>query len=121
MKWAICLCQPSPRRSLITIEEKPKNKRLAYAIKKPRIGNFESAYFGWVKFVIEPEAVKGISDFMSKNPNVLRFIAISAVEESVIQKPLRRIVKKEEGAGDKKEEHVSPEEVDKKLEELLGK
>jgi small subunit ribosomal protein S6 len=112
------------KHGLILMEGRPKAQKLAYSIK-----SFDSAHFGWVKFMANSEIINDISASFEKNDNVLRFLVVKPAKEAGVVKSRdkklsarKKIVgiRGMEGAAEKKEE-VKSEEIDKKLEELLGK
>lgn len=103
------------RQGLIINEGRPKMRKLAYPINKT-----ESAYFGWVKFTASPEILKEIENPLKKNNKIIRFLIIKAVKETTVSMPARKIVKKKKPAGPKEKIEIKPEEIDKKLEELLS-
>jgi ribosomal protein S6 len=110
---------------------------LAYPIKKET-----SAVFGWIKFVSGPETIADLKNLLEKQDSVLRFLIIKPLKD----KPLKALViksrkKKEEypqATSPEKEpapvavssssavkektekENIQEEELDKKIEELLG-
>ena len=110
---------------LILTEGRPKSQRLAYPIKalnSPTKG-FGTAYFGWIKFLVDAEALLKIKDGVDKNQNLLRFLLIHhKAKEVAAKKPAKkrartRIIK---SAEPKVETEIKVEEIDKKLEELIG-
>lgn len=104
---------------VITTEEKAKLIKLAYIIKKTKVGKFENAYFGWIKFMVEPEAAVKIKKELDKIENLIRFMIIVGSDEQAQPKGGKRTYsKKEEKIEDKQQ--VNEEEVDKKIEELIG-
>lgn len=103
----------------ITSEEKAKAIKLAYTIKKTRVGKFETAHFGWIRFFAEPESVVAIKNDVDKMENVIRFLIVIASEEQMaVMAGKRTYTKKEEKPEDK--QHIQVEEVDKKIEELIS-
>jgi ribosomal protein S6 len=105
--------------SLILSEEAPKSRKLAYPIKK-----VDTAYFGWIRFMSRPDAVFEVKNEFDKNKNILRFLIILAKQEAAPRKPMK-ISKPKKPAAVKapKPEEKQPiveEEIDKKLEELIG-
>ena len=115
------------RQGLITNEERGKMRKLAYNIHKPALGKLDSAYFGWMKFVANPEVLLEIKNFLDKEPNLVRFLLIESAKEEIARKPARKITRP---AGNREEKTISKtqpkvkteikeEEIDKKLEELL--
>lgn len=104
---------------IITVEEKAKLIKLAYVIKKIKLGKFETAYFGWIKFTAETEAILSIKNDTDKMENMVRYMIIVGNDEQVQPRASKRTyTKKEEKIEDKQQ--VNEEEVDKKIEELIG-
>jgi len=106
------------RNSFIMSEERPKNHKLAYPIKK-----FNTAYFGWFKILASPESVSEIKNSFDKSEKVIRFLIIKIIKEA--EQPFRpvrkRILKTRKPSIEAKEKpELKTEEIDKKLEELLG-
>ncbi len=71
----------------LVTEEAPDRFDLAYEVIKHIDGKnrkFTSAYFGWVRFVNEPEAIEAIMEAMDANTSLLRhlLIKLSKVEEA---------------------------------------
>ncbi len=108
---------------LILSEGAPKSLTLAYTIKKETNG-----YFNWLKFMLKPAVLKDITAYLDKQNNVLRYLVIKSKEKSgkISQKPRIRketsVPKIEEGVAEKpvQPEGVREEEIDKKIEEILG-
>src|SRR3989344_2779403 len=50
---------------------------------------FETAYFGWLKFEVNPESIIELKVKMEQNVNVLRFIIIKTVREDtkIVERP----------------------------------
>ncbi len=112
------------RKCLITSEERAKTRKLAYPVKKAPLGSFDSAYFGWIKFIADAESSREIAEVLSKKPNIIRFLLIESDKEEAPRKERGKAVgANKEAAGDETaiKTEVKPEEIDKKLEELLGK
>lgn len=104
------------KKGFIINEARPKMRKLACPIKK-----IESAYFGWVKFTTNPEAIEEIESSLKKNDKVIRFLIVKVIKEEAISRPVRKIVKKKKPTEPKEKIEIKLEEIDKKLEELLGK
>jgi len=120
----------------IVSEDSPKLVDLAYSMdhivaNKKTI--FDSAYFGWVKFEMNPENIIKIKDSLEKNENILRFIIIKTVKESTLSKKpgiktkqvtsvkkVKNVTKDTKDTIEEKKEVVSEEEVDKAIEELVA-
>lgn len=63
----------------ITNEEAPERIDLAYSVVKHLEGKnrkFASAYFGWVRFKLSPEALGNLMEELSTIPSVLRHLLI---------------------------------------------
>ncbi len=68
-------------------EETPRMTDLAYEITKTvkaQKKRYTSAYFGWVKFDIDPEEIAGIEKDMKAFEPVLRYILITTVRENTL-------------------------------------
>ena len=74
----------------IISEEFPKLRELAYSIKKAASGikrNFDTAYFGWIKFDAGDAPIAKIKKFFDENENILRFLLINTVREDTLYSP----------------------------------
>lgn len=100
--------------------EEPKKIRLAYPIKK-----FREAYFGWVTFTLDPEKLAGVEKKIKLEKQIIRFLTVLAEEEPVRQRTFRpqRAPESEKSASPiaPPEKQVNIEELDRQLEEILGK
>ena len=71
----------------VIADEMPRQITLAYTMVKV-INNihtkFDSAYFGWVKFTMDPEKVLELKKKMTLDINVLRFLILKTVKESTV-------------------------------------
>jgi len=68
-------------------EDAPKLINLAYELTKTTKAvkqHYKSAYFGWVKFEIEPEAIADLEKELKLFEPLLRYILISTVRESTL-------------------------------------
>jgi len=101
-------------KGLITGEEAPKSRSLAYEIKK-----FTTASFGWIRFMARPDALENLKKSFDGNANLLRFLILNAEKETIFQKPLRAVRAKSADTQTPREE-IKEEEIDKKLEEIAG-
>ncbi|MDQ5953090.1 MAG: small subunit ribosomal protein [Patescibacteria group bacterium] len=108
----------------IISEENPNLIKLAYEMIK-EIDNknvrFSSAYFGWVKFELEPASIADIEKFAKTNNSVLRHIIIKTVRESTMYsaKLAKPASKKPADAETEGVAPINEAEVDKKIEELV--
>lgn len=108
------------KQGLIVSEERARMQRLAYNIIKPHAGNFESAWFGWIKFMAAPEAVSEIKSHFDKNQNLVRFLIINSSKEDTAKRAPRRTTGRKTFVAPEVKTEIKTEEVDKKLEELVG-
>lgn len=97
----------------------PKQIRLAYAINKSR-----DAYFGWTRFTMNPETIADFEKKLKLEKAIMRYLIVEAEEEPIrirtVRPKMPLAMTKPVGptAG---EEKVNMEELDKRLEEILGK
>lgn len=103
------------KKGFILSEARPRIQKLAYPIK-----NLETAYFGWIKFTADPSSLPEINP-PAGGEKIIRFLITEIVETP----PAKKIIKKKKippaGGISGIKEGVKFEEIDKKLEELLGK
>lgn len=111
----------------IIAEDAPKLTNLAYSISKATGGlrrKFDKAYFGWIKFELETEAVPGLKKKLDGLENVLRYLLIKTVHENTLYGG--KLVTVEDTTKKKpmkvKEEKVTTatvEEIDKSIDDLI--
>ena len=95
----------------MVIEMTPlKLQKLAYPI-----NDQAEAFWGWIKFMINPEELADVKQKITRLPEVLRILIVESKRETMIERP-RRSKKKVLT----EEEIARTEEIDKKLEEILG-
>ena len=107
-------------------EEMPKLTELAYQMSRI-IENkktwFDTAYFGWIKFEMEPSEIAGIEETLSRDETIVRFMTIKTVRESTMSsKKVHREYKKRTTTPAEGEEAAVPmnkEEVDKQIDALV--
>ena len=112
---------------VIISEGMPKMTILSYDISKnidSKKHKFNKAYFGWVKFELNPSQISGIKSKMEGLTNVLRFIIVKTVKEDTMHTPKIPMFKKENNKEEKTEEHIektkaSEEEIDKSIDQLV--
>lgn len=77
---------------------------------------FTQAYFGWIKFTLEPKQLVLINEALAANTDIIRFLTLKTVEENTIvaKNPLSKILKK------RKEEVAAVEEEIADDEDLLA-
>lgn len=115
-------------------EELPKKIQLAYDIVLSDAGKrqrFDSAYFGWVKFDMEPSKIGNLKAVLEENKNIIRFLIIKTVREStlapkkilleriIVNTPVvpKKLIKPTEE--EKNKGPISVEELDRTIEELV--
>lgn len=107
--------------------EEPRARRLAYPMKK-----FRNAYFGWMSFTATPERIADLEKRVRAEKSVIRFFISEEVKRPAAHaRPMREMrrapresledVKPFEPQAAKEEDKVKIEELDKRLEEILGK
>ncbi len=68
-------------------DDMPKSITLAYQMLKVTNNvrsKFDTAYFGWVKFAMEPEQVLELKKKLDMDPNIIRFLITKTVRENTI-------------------------------------
>lgn len=113
-------------------DDMPKMIPLAYTMLKV-VSNIRSkynnAYFGWVKFEMNPDKINELKAKLDLDPNMIRFLITKTVKENTIAS--KRFVYKEGGVRMRKtpmqkkdeNEEVAPinkEEVDKEIEAMVA-
>jgi ribosomal protein S6 len=98
----------SDLNGIIVMEKAAEAKKMAFKIAKS-----EDINKGWIKFMLKPDQVKALETKIKKLSELVRLRIISASKES--SAPRKTVVKKSGETGD-----VQTEELDKKLEEILG-
>jgi ribosomal protein S6 len=76
--------------AVIISEEFPKLRALSYTMTKvvgPKHLKFDTAYFGWVKFEMNPDAVSKIKNSLERNDNIIRFLIVKTVRENTMTAP----------------------------------
>ena len=97
----------------------PKQIRLAYPINKSR-----DAYFGWTRFTINPETLADFEKKLKLEKAIMRYLIVEAEEEPIrirIMRPKVPLTMPKPSEPSPAEEKVNMEELDKRLEEILGK
>jgi ribosomal protein S6 len=112
----------------VIADEYPKHMELSYPMTKVASNKrsmYRTAYFGWIKFEVDPAQVKAIELGIKKDDLVLRFIMVKTVRENtMVPKKLLQQKRGEETAPraeEKVEEKpaLSAEELDKTIDELV--
>ena len=114
----------------IISDEMPKIINLSYAMLKviQNVRNkLDTAYFGWVKFEINPDKVLELKKKLDVDANVIRFLILKTVRENTIaakrfiHKDLRRKapVAKKEGENETALP-IDKEEIDKEIDAMVA-
>lgn len=113
----------------VIADEYPKHMDLTYPMTKVASNKrslYASAYFGWIKFEVDPSKVKAIESELKADDFVLRFILVGTVRENTMApKKVLQAKRAEDGApkadstpaADKPQ--LSEEELDKTIEDLV--
>ncbi len=109
--------------ALIENTQNPKYLRLAYPIKKQTHG-----YFGAIQFHVAPSLIHEVKEALDKNEQILRHLIIEWKKEPPRQQPALKAFQPKEPAApgtasepaEPAEEKASEQEIDKKLDEILG-
>ena len=114
----------------IIADEIPRMMELAYTIGRD-VQNvrskFNTAYFGWTKFAMEPEKVLELKKKLDLDSNFLRFLVIKTVKENTVA--ARRFVhrdtirRKVPGVGVAENEtpvEINKEEIDKEIDAMVA-
>jgi len=117
----------------IISEQFPQKIQLAYTIVRSDLGHREKsneAYFGFIKFALEREAIPAFETALRAMKDVLRFLLIETVREEIVVAPRRAVFVSDRLEGetlktpvsDSPEERaeISEEELDKSIEALVN-
>ena len=108
--------------------EEPKKRQLAYPIRK-----LKSSYFGWTVFSAVPEKLADIGKRVGAEKNIIRFLIGEEVKRPVYEPRAHRPrpgrpatppvgdIRPFVPQAPKEEDKAKIEELDKQLEEILGK
>ncbi len=113
----------------VIADEFPRHMDLTYAMSKVAANKralFRSAYFGWIKFEVDPTAIKEIEAGWKSDDHILRYILVKTVRENTMAPKKALMAKREDGAEkmvreEKVEEkpQLSEEELDKTIDDLV--
>lgn len=108
-------------------DEYPKQMELAYPMVKVvsnKRATYQSSYFGWMKFEVEPKGALLIDASLKQNPSVIRFLLLKTVRENTMapKKILRErrtetVLREPEKVVEKPE--LTEEEIEKTIEDLV--
>ena len=114
-------------KGMVKYAETPKKIKLAYPIKKERVG-----YFGWIVFNAAPSALKNIEKELKEKKEILRHLIVLKETRETTVRPFipaapgaKHTQTEPKGArpteAETKEDRRDLEALDKKLEEILGR
>lgn len=112
----------------VIADEFPRHMELTYAMTKTASNKralYRSAYFGWIKFEVDPKDIKAIDVELKADDHILRFILVKTVRENTMAPKKALQVKRGEEAPEKPADKVedkpvlSEEELDKTIEDLV--
>ncbi|MCE9585364.1 30S ribosomal protein S6 [Candidatus Nomurabacteria bacterium] len=112
----------------VIADEMPKQINLAYQMLKvvQNIRNkFDTAYFGWIKFEMNPEKVADLKKKMDLDPKVIRFLTTKTVKENTIA--TKKFVRADMGKykhspkkeGEETPVEINKEEIDKEIDAMV--
>ncbi len=93
-----------------------EHKELAYPIKK-----FETGYFLLISFMLDPEKIKDLEGQLKHDQNILRYMINYQEEQKETFKPKHKKVSKEEKAPVSEKKEKKTGDIDKKIDEILGR
>lgn len=110
----------------------PVKVRLAYTVERSTAGKrekYDDAYFGFIKFALDREAIPALEEALRTNRNVLRFLLIETTREDISAAPRRAVfvsdrlegetIQKPTAVPEEKGE-VSEAELDKSIDALVS-
>lgn len=113
----------------IISDEMPKMIPLSYSMQKViyNIRNkFNTAYFGWIKFVMNSQKVLQMKSKLSLDPSIIRFLIVKTVKENTMsvkrfarEDSYRRTPTTKKRTVTETAVPINKAEIDKKLDELL--
>lgn len=103
-------------KGLISHIEEPKKRRLAYPIKK-----FNEAYFGWTRFSMLGENLAEFEKKLKQEAAIIRYLVVTFEEVPPERVPRQLKTYTPRPPTTAPEERMNIEELDKRLEEILGK
>jgi len=111
-------------------DEMPKMLTLAYPMVKvvANLRNkFKTAYFGWVKFILDSDKILELKKRLGLDPNFIRFLILKTVKENTINAKrfghgeiTRRKMRTERSEDDKTAVPINKEEIDKEIDAMVA-
>jgi ribosomal protein S6 len=115
--------------SVAISDEIPKMIPLAYSMVKvvSNIRNkFNTAYFGWNKFIMETDAVLELKKKLDLDPQIIRFLILKTVKENTIagkrfvHGEVRRRPRAEKSENNETVVPINKEEIDKEIDAMVA-
>jgi len=109
------------KQGFIMNESRARTQSLAYPVR-----GFNSAYFGWIKFAASPEVLPEIKISFDNPPiggdKIIRFLILKTIKETAAPRLMKKKVVRKKISLERPKEKlgIKPEEIDKKIEELIG-
>ncbi len=113
----------------IISDEMPKMINLAYTMSKviQNVHNkYDMAYFGWIKFVMDPEKVSELKKKLNLEENIIRFLILKTVRENTIaskrfvHKDLKRKLSPKRDDENGVSLPIDKEEIDKEIDAMVA-
>lgn len=114
----------------IIADEMPKMTNLAYTMRKVTSNvrsKFNTAYFGWTKFVMGTERVEELKKKLDLDPNIVRFLILKTVKENTIAakrfirgETYRKTPNAKRNAENETAVPINKEEIDKEIDALIA-
>ncbi|MDP3661398.1 MAG: 30S ribosomal protein S6 [bacterium] len=123
------------KNAAVSAEESPKFRRLAYPIRAAIAGGkkqvFDSASFGWIRFESEADTIGEAKKLLASSPDIIRFLIVKTDAPEPAKTFSSRHIRpadpaapafEPQGTGGSAETKVvvSSEELDRKIDELVG-
>ena len=116
--------------AVIGRDEAPRLRPIAYSIPR-RISdkkfNFTDAYFGWVRYEVDPSLTAAVRDLLDRRENLLRHLIISidkkeiaAAEAALAAQANAAAVAPEADASDVQAEAPTEALIDKQIDEMIA-
>jgi len=108
-------------KGIITSETRPKMIKLAYPVKKQK-----NAFWGWLKFTISSDKIDDLKRSLNNSPaeslEIIRFLITKSKKEKTPVAKTEKVKFSSKGKEEKPslKEETKIEEIDKKIDELLG-
>jgi ribosomal protein S6 len=113
----------------IISDEMPKMMPLAYGMSKVLANTrhkFNTAYFGWIKFVMDSENVPELKKKLDLDLNLIRFLIMKTVKENTIASKrfvrgeMHRKPRAEKNGENETAMPINKEEIDKEIDALIA-